>query len=280
MAQAVTPKRVLVLHGYTQNASIFGKRIGALRKTLGKSVELVFVDAPVILRPADLVETFGSTADLGAAEATPDADDPALTPRAWWKTDASRTRTGGLLESVEVLRDILKAGRFDGVFGFSQGAAMAAILAALLERPHLFPPFLIDGAAPHPPFTFCIAASGFKPAGEFAARVFEGGYETPTLHVIGRNDVIVIEERSRSLVDVSKNARVEMHDGGHFVPSKANWRNFFKLYLLDPLGNVPGPSELPASGAATPAGNGIATPSGTATPAEVAEPAPAGKAAL
>lgn len=53
----------------------------------------------------------------------------------------------------------------------SQGAGLAAVLAALvrrvfvpardapltyldyaqLERPHLYPPFLVDGAAPHPP---------------------------------------------------------------------------------------------------------------------------------
>ena len=56
-----------------------------------------------------------------------------------------------------------------GVFGFSQGAACAALLSALvwctsvhsltfslieisqLERPHLHEPFLIDGKAPHPP---------------------------------------------------------------------------------------------------------------------------------
>ena len=43
---------------------------------------------------------------------------------------------------------------------------------------------------------------------------------------------------------------------GHFVPSKANWRNFLKAYLKDPLGDVPSPGPAagsqPASGAATP----------------------------
>lgn len=39
-------------------------------------------------------------------------------------------------------------------------------------------------------------------------------YSTPTLHVIGKNDIIVYEERSKALVEVSANRRVEEHDGG------------------------------------------------------------------
>jgi len=81
-------------------------------------------------------------------------------------------------------------------------------------------------------------------------------YSTPTLHVIGRNDIIVIEERTKALLDVSAKKRVEEHDGGHFVPSKANWRNFFRDYLHDPLGNVPSPG-LSSSSATN---SGVNTP--------------------
>jgi hypothetical protein len=71
----------------------------------------VIVDAPMILYPADLAETFGS--DLDSGEAAPGAADPALTPRAWWKTDAGRTRADGLEESMLFLRDVLRGARFD-----------------------------------------------------------------------------------------------------------------------------------------------------------------------
>ena len=63
----------------------------------------------------------------------------------------------------------------------------------------------------------------------------------PTLHIMGRNDVVVPPERSQTLVDAcpDENRRVEVHDGGHFTPSKASWRHFFKyapvislLYML------------------------------------------------
>lgn len=241
MSQTIVP-RVLVLHGYTQNASIFGKRIGALRKTLGKDVDLVIVDAPMLLRPVDMTGTLSAPAPAAA-------DDPKLAPRAWWRTNGARTVLEGLENSLVFLRDVLRAQRFDGVFGFSQGAAMAAVLAALLERPHLFPPFLVDGAPPHPPFAFCVAVSGFAPAGALAGTLFADGYATPTLHVLGQNDVVVVEERSRALVAVSRAARVEEHDGGHFVPSSGAWRAFLKAYMRDPLGDVPGPTT---PGTATP----------------------------
>lgn len=29
-----------------------------------------------------------------------------------------------------------------------------------------------------------------------------------------------------------ENARFELHDGGHYTPSKASWRNFMKLVSL------------------------------------------------
>jgi hypothetical protein len=72
----------------------------------------VFVDAPHVLQPADLAATFG-TAGFDS-EAAPDADgDPALLPRAWWKTDATRSTSIGLEESLAALREVLRGARFD-----------------------------------------------------------------------------------------------------------------------------------------------------------------------
>ncbi|KAI0755480.1 serine hydrolase FSH [Fomes fomentarius] len=262
---AKTAKKVIMLHGYAQNASIFSKRMGALRKSCGKDIEFVFVDAPHVLTPVDLAEAFRSTSetsslgDLGAQEATTDSD-PALAPRGWWKVDAARKNTIGLEDAILQLRDILAKDHYEGIFGFSQGAAMAALMAALLEKPEIFPQFLIDGKSPHPPLTFCVSAAGFRPYSPLCDSIFLPTYSTPTLHILGRTDVIVVEERSKTLLDVSSNKRVEYHDGGHFVPSKANWRNFLKAYLKDPLGDVPSPTtpagSQPASGTATPVTQG------------------------
>jgi predicted esterase len=228
-------------------------QLAALRKSIGKDLDLVFVDAPHVLEPVDLTG-LGIVLDTSGASVT--SEDPALKPRAWYKTDSTRMRTDGLEESLAYLRDTLKTQRFEGIFGFSQGAAMAALLAAILERPHLYPPFLVDGEPPHPPLKFCVSVSGFKVAGPLSAAVFSEGYATPTLHVMGRNDILVVEERSRVLIDLSTGKRVEEHEGGHFVPSKASWRTFLKAYMLNPTGDIPspGPSSVsqPGSGAVTP----------------------------
>ncbi|PIL34624.1 hypothetical protein GSI_03403 [Ganoderma sinense ZZ0214-1] len=259
---ASSAKKVLMLHGYAQNAAIFSKRMGALRKSCGKDIEFVFIDAPHVLSPVDLAEAFRSSSetssldDLGAQEATADSD-PALMPRGWWKVNAARTQTVGLEDAILQLRDILHKDHYHGIFGFSQGAAMAALISALLEKPAVFPPFLVDGKPPHPPLTFCVAAAGFRPTSPLCDSIFLPSFSTPTLHVLGRTDVIMVEERSKTLTDISVNKRIEWHDGGHFVPSKANWRNFLKAYLKDPLGDVPSPAPSPASQPA----------SGTATPA-------------
>ncbi|KAL4079240.1 serine hydrolase FSH [Scleroderma citrinum] len=238
------PRKILMLHGnilsrYSQNASIFSKRLGALRKALDKDIELVFLDGPIVLQPIDLDgdSSNASLSALGASEAAVTSSDPTLVPRAWWKANPERTVARGLEESLVVLRDVLQRDRYDGVFGFSQGAAMAALLAALLEKPETYPPFLIDGNPPHPRFQFCVAVSGFKVSDPISNKIFGDSYETPTLHVIGNTDVVVVEERSRALLKVSTNARVEEHAGGHFVPSQTRWRSFWREYLRNPNGD-------------------------------------------
>ena len=69
------------------------------------------------------------------------------------------------------------------------------------------------------PRTFCISVAGFKPSGSLSDTLFLPSYSTPTVHVLGKTDVIVVEEKSKTLIDVSKNARVEYHDGGTYIQS-------------------------------------------------------------
>ncbi|KAI6029393.1 serine hydrolase-domain-containing protein [Pisolithus microcarpus] len=186
---------------------------------------------------------------LDASEANAASSDPALTPRAWWRANPERTRAQGLEESLVALRDVLRRDRFDviSLWCVSQGAAMAALLAALLEKPQVYEPFLVDGKAPHPRFQFCVAVSGFRVSDPISDKILEDSYETPTLHVIGKTDVIVVEERSKGLLNVSANSRVEVHDGGHFVPSQAKWRAFWREYLRDPSEEVPSPGFMSKS---------------------------------
>jgi hypothetical protein len=58
--------------------------------------------------------------------------------------------------------------------------------------------------------------SGFKVVDPISNAAFTPSYSTRTLHIIGKNDVIVVEERSRLLVEVSENGQVEEHSGGRY----------------------------------------------------------------
>ena len=125
----------------------------------------------------------------------------------------------------------------------------------------------------HASSKFCVAAAGFKPNDVEWAKFFSEGYATPTLHILGTNDIIMPPKRAQTLVDVSANRRVVTHDGGHFVPSKAAWRNFLRDYLKEPFGNVLPPpmsedaSSLASSLSGTPVSSQPA--SGTVTPSNL-----------
>ena len=81
---------------------------------------LVFVDAPHVLQPVDLINAYArnstSNFDLNVPEVdlqTSEIQDPLLTPRAWWRPNPERTKGIGLPESLTVVRDILKTRRFE-----------------------------------------------------------------------------------------------------------------------------------------------------------------------
>ncbi|CCM03931.1 uncharacterized protein FIBRA_06083 [Fibroporia radiculosa] len=269
---AKATRKVLMLHGQVavraerddlqqtgeRHAAIFSGtlrthsvcQLGALRKACAKDVEFVFVDAPYLLTPVDMANlnsnlNSSTRDDLGIEESAA-VQDPALSPRGWWTVQGNRNVTMGLEESLSTLRDVLAKGRYDGVFGFSQGAAMAVLLAALLERPEVHAPFLIDGQPPHPPLQFCVSVASFRPQSPLCDSILLPSFSTPTLFILGKTDVVVVEERSKRVIDLSTHKRVEYHDGGHFVPSKAPWRKFLRSYIRDPTGDItsPGPSAV------------------------------------
>ena len=134
-------------------------------------------------------------------------------------------------------------GPFDGVIGFSQGAALAAMTASLLEgqsRKDAFAkaeqkskyaisfPSSFESLA-HPPMKFCIAYCGFRAPGErYRAFYEEPDIHTPTCHFIGSLDTVVEESRTQALVDAcggTAKTQIVTHPGGHFVPSGKEFLN-------------------------------------------------------
>lgn len=136
---------------------------------------------------------------------------------------------------------IRKEGPFDGVVGFSQGAAAAAMVASLLEgrvRKEAFDEAEARGGMPYPssflgevdgfvqgPLKFAVCYSGFRAPGRLYRGFYEPRIRTEVLNVMGQVDVVVDEVRGMQLVGVCEGGegRVVVHPGGHFVPSQKSW---------------------------------------------------------
>lgn len=147
----------------------------------------------------------------------------------------------GIEAGLDVVGGILREkGPFDGVLGFSQGGALSAMVAALLEpgrrrvfdEAHgkrggmAFPGSWVDAGGEgglcggHPPMKFAVVYSGFKATENKLYRGFyEGGVQTPVLHFLGGVDTVVEEARSLRLVEVTGEKELVRHPGGHGIAS-------------------------------------------------------------
>jgi hypothetical protein len=148
-----------------------------LAEVLPSNIELVYIDAPSL-----------ASGDFG-----------------WWHegfTGWERTR--------DHIAALLRTGpRFDGLFGFSQGAALAGLLTAVQES---------GDAPPQFHFGFAIMVGGFTSDLPKHAELFRHKLATPSVHVIGRRDVIVSRKDSLRLADRFADPLVLEHPGGHTVP--------------------------------------------------------------
>ncbi|KAF6213346.1 hypothetical protein GE061_011065 [Apolygus lucorum] len=202
---SATPKKlkVLCLHGYSQNKDFFKMKLGSLRKAVKNKVEFEFIDGPHI------VENRREEDHDGEA-------------RAWWLTESHNLGTG-FTESVELVKTtLLEKGPFDGILGFSQGAALLGLLSSFIATKQ------IDA----PDIKFVILVAGYK------FMLHENLYsdvDIPSLHVIGDSDSVILKERSEVLMKHFTNVELFSHSGGHYVPASKEFRSrydeFFEKFL-------------------------------------------------
>src|SRR5580704_11962048 len=92
--------RILCLHGYHGSAAILRRQMSPVAAALSADVELVYIDAPSL-----------ASGDFG-----------------WWHEGFR-----GWERTRDWMIELVGVQRYDGVFGFSQGAALAGLLVALGE---------------------------------------------------------------------------------------------------------------------------------------------------
>ncbi|XP_060942170.1 esterase OVCA2 [Limanda limanda] len=221
----MAPLRVLCVHGYRQNGGSFREKTGALRKLLKKHVELVYVSAP---HSVHQVRSEEAPEKENASGPVPGGDED---PRGWWFSDVQARSFSaqqqceeslGLDESVTVVREAVRVqGPFDGILGFSQGAAFVAMLCSLQEQ-KLEPDFK---------FRFAVLVAGFPSACKEHQSFYSAPLQIPSLHVFGLEDRVIPDNMSRELLPSFQQPQVLTHPGGHFVPAASAHRQTYQDFL-------------------------------------------------
>lgn len=265
------PLKLLMLHGYTQSGTLFHAKSRALIKHITKAFPLhevaaIYPTGPIHLDPADIP-------GYEPSSQSPETEEK-IEAYGWWRRSntANPPLYLGIEEGLAAVAKVLKEeGPFDGVIGFSQGAALAAMVAGLLEsgRKGAFENYADAKAAcegvdlsgstekdvasiafpelfeevQHPPLKFVLCYSGFRAPGPRYRAFYESpAIQTPVLHVLGSLDAVVDDNRSRALIeacagDPEKEGKVVWHPGGHFLPSQRPFLDAAVNFIQGHLGN-------------------------------------------
>jgi predicted esterase len=217
-ADSMHKLRILCLHGYHGSADTLRGQMRSLMTGFESFVDFVCVDAPSL-----------AAGDFGWWHAVRD-DNPSA------RGDAGvghrRMRYKGWERTRDALISLVeREGPFDGVFGFSQGAALTGLLVGLRAP---------SGAPTRQrplSFDFAMMVGGFLSNDPSHAGLYEArdSFDLPSLHIIGRSDGIVPSGDSRELAARFKNPLIVDHDGGHVIASDPSVREKVKGFLEEML---------------------------------------------
>ena len=239
--------------GYTQYGSQFRAKTRALEKALIKvfpSTTLHYPDGPIPLRSSDIPGYTPSALSNGIE------DD--IEAFGWWRRKDGTPIYDGIEKGLARVAETIKAeGPFDGAIGFSQGGALAAMIAALLEPDRKrsfdticatdeeklpYPPSFCDtnGGIIQSPLKFVIVYSGFAAPLEKYEGFYNPRIKTPILHFLGSLDTVVDENRGKKLIEAceTNKRKVVIHPGGHFVPSQKPWLDAVLSFVQVSLSGV------------------------------------------
>lgn len=209
-------KKILMLHGYAQSADTFRAKTGGLRKSLKKlGYELYYPCAPLEIQ------------NVSCGEAENSRNLP-TNLYGWWIPDPHSDSFTVGSESRDYLRKyIIQYGPFNGIAGFSQGAALSGYLCTGVQD------ILGLSEAQQPDFEFLISFSGFKLEPQCYAKRYERLLQLPSLHVVGDLDTVVSEDRVITLYEAcAEHSKVMLrHPGGHFVPNSTSFLHNLTSWL-------------------------------------------------
>ena len=247
-----------MLHGWAQNAKIFMHRtMKVARKMKNAGYDVIYVDAPHVLPTKSVVSVEGQPVEItntGRANArawfTYNAEDPCDVTEAQSGNAVEYIGLDGSLQFVaEILSEYSDQKQTVIVFGFSQGAAFAHVLASLAtstcKESHLHKEHGIckvknnDEAGGNDPFrcikgTICVGgfpamhrsqclptSTSQQSQSRYKISELTDSLSIPSLHMIGRNDTSVSPALSMDLAELFLNHEMFEHDKGHCIPTNS-----------------------------------------------------------
>lgn len=242
-------RKFVCLPGYLQSGKVFAEKSSGIRKILTKkyNCQLDYIDPPILI-PNKEELPFTLSEDENEANTKFSGLVDLNVNRCWWSHKSTPCRYEHFDEALSYVVDYIKEnGPYDGIIGFSQGAAMAAIVANNINK--LLPS--------HENFKVAVIISGFafvepkNPEDDreklnteitdvltYTENVnlvpgYEKYFQAPTdfdtsiILIYGSNDFAVPNVRSRHLESLYAPAVLNtfVHDGGHLVPNKKQFLN-------------------------------------------------------
>ncbi|KAK7080662.1 Ovarian cancer-associated protein 2 [Halocaridina rubra] len=190
--------RVLCLHGYRQTGDSFREKTGAFRKLLKKKIEFVFMTSPLTVPSLEGSEN----GDGGSGWWFSRSDD-------YFRAQDESDCIKGFTESLAAIeKNFSEYGPFDGILGFSQGAAMLGLICGLQQQGKL-----------NYSFKFAVFVSAFISRSIPHQHLYADKIMLPTLHVFGETDQVIEKSMSEEFLQYFHEPQIIVHPGGHFIPT-------------------------------------------------------------
>jgi predicted esterase len=204
--------RILCLHGYHGSAKALRMQMRPVTEGLEPLADFVCVDAPSL-----------AIGDFGWWHAVSnDGADPKHAG-----VGPSTMRYEGWPETKHWLVSLFRqSAPFDGVFGFSQGAALTSLLVGLRS------PCEAEAGIS---FDFAMMVGGFASNDGGHADLYrrKSEYRLPSVHIIGMSDFVVPSSHSDHLASFFKDPLILRHSGGHVVPGDPQVRSGVAAFLRE-----------------------------------------------
>jgi len=198
-------KKILALYGYAMNRDWFRQWLTTIESELAGRAVFDYPQAPVACPEAEVRAMMSRF-----QAAVPEARIGAGLNWCWFRaTDDKPRRYIGLHDTLAWLQRYCdEHGPFDGVLGWSQGAVMAAIMAAVQQ----------NGSGYDFGLKWLVLCGGFMPGDGDVTPWFSSRLPFPSLHVVGKKEPDFLRQRAHKLHAAFEDAQWLETPLGHMLP--------------------------------------------------------------